>query len=323
MINEPTLFILGAGASAPYGFPTAKELKEDIIKNTSKRYFALKNLPANNYIQMYENRDTDYFNNFADYFTGFTSDSIDLFLATHEELVNLGKEAIVLALSEKEMDLVRNPRKTDWVEYLYSNFIISGISGNRKEDFEKFKQNKVSFITFNYERSLEFLFWNMLSHFHGKMSREEIYDLFKTIKIHHIYGDLGQLVTENGIWEGGMPLGGALHLEDLPKATKNIKTIYERRNHPKKDEVSKLFDEAKMIVFLGFGFAQENLDILFDCGFKPQGKHFLSTSFGIRYEIPRRIKSTPEIFRKHFLMNWKGEEELRCKDLLEKYYLSS
>ena len=31
MITEKTVFILGAGASKPYGFPTALELRKDII----------------------------------------------------------------------------------------------------------------------------------------------------------------------------------------------------------------------------------------------------------------------------------------------------
>ena len=31
MITHPTVFILGAGASKPYGFPTGKELRVQII----------------------------------------------------------------------------------------------------------------------------------------------------------------------------------------------------------------------------------------------------------------------------------------------------
>ena len=33
MIDTPTLFILGAGASVPYGFPVGAQLKRHIIKN--------------------------------------------------------------------------------------------------------------------------------------------------------------------------------------------------------------------------------------------------------------------------------------------------
>jgi hypothetical protein len=31
MINKPTTLILGAGASAPFGFPTGNELKEKVL----------------------------------------------------------------------------------------------------------------------------------------------------------------------------------------------------------------------------------------------------------------------------------------------------
>ena len=33
MIDKQTVFILGAGASAPYGYPTGKQLRQQIIDN--------------------------------------------------------------------------------------------------------------------------------------------------------------------------------------------------------------------------------------------------------------------------------------------------
>lgn len=33
MINTPTVFILGAGASVPYGYPTGASLRASIIRN--------------------------------------------------------------------------------------------------------------------------------------------------------------------------------------------------------------------------------------------------------------------------------------------------
>ena len=36
MITEETLFILGAGASNPYGFPTGKELRSYISGNRGR-----------------------------------------------------------------------------------------------------------------------------------------------------------------------------------------------------------------------------------------------------------------------------------------------
>ena len=42
MIKEETVFILGAGASCPYGYPDGKELREQICSNfarESKTYF--------------------------------------------------------------------------------------------------------------------------------------------------------------------------------------------------------------------------------------------------------------------------------------------
>ncbi len=38
MITQDTVFILGAGASAPYGYPTAKELRTFIITQFRNKY---------------------------------------------------------------------------------------------------------------------------------------------------------------------------------------------------------------------------------------------------------------------------------------------
>lgn len=37
MITKNTLFILGAGASVPYGYPTGRELRKLLISNSSDR----------------------------------------------------------------------------------------------------------------------------------------------------------------------------------------------------------------------------------------------------------------------------------------------
>lgn len=36
MISEDTVFVLGAGASAPYGYPIGSELRDDVCLNFMK-----------------------------------------------------------------------------------------------------------------------------------------------------------------------------------------------------------------------------------------------------------------------------------------------
>ena len=57
------------------------------------------------------------------------------------------------------------------------------MTGERESDFEKIKQNKISFLTFNYDRSLEFFFWRALKNLYSNMTHKETYDLFKSINI--------------------------------------------------------------------------------------------------------------------------------------------
>ena len=49
MITIPTVFILGAGASKSYGFPTGAELRKDIIRNCVDRLLYFKNLVPPSY----------------------------------------------------------------------------------------------------------------------------------------------------------------------------------------------------------------------------------------------------------------------------------
>lgn len=111
MSREPTVLVLGAGASAPYGFPVGRELVLQIFKELNGAFtdFA-KSL-----------RELDFkfedLSSFRDDLYHSNQPSIDTFLENRPEYLKMGKVAIARALIpyEQEGSLSRN----DWYEYLF------------------------------------------------------------------------------------------------------------------------------------------------------------------------------------------------------------
>ena len=75
-----------------------------------------------------------------------------------------------------------HPDGKDWYEYL---------SVKLNSSFEEFGENKLSVITFNYDRSLEHYLLNSLINLHGKTCDECVKALAQ-IPIVHVYGQLGE-----------------------------------------------------------------------------------------------------------------------------------
>lgn len=162
MITTDTVFILGAGASNLYGYPTGEELRE-VILNKFCSSGEIKNILYNSKIIM-DFMDLDEFR--AAFFKSSTP-SIDLFLARNNQFSELGKIAIVSSILDAENnsifreDIHKNRRNQDWYKYLFSRMVESLIKPNSYRDFG---DNQVTFITFNYDRSLEHYLHESLSH---------------------------------------------------------------------------------------------------------------------------------------------------------------
>jgi hypothetical protein len=175
MIKIPTVFIVGAGASKPYGFPIGRELVTLICNNLindQSRYF--KQLYD---LERYNRSDILGFRNQLLY-SG--KGSVDAFLEHRKDCIQIGKYAIAQVLIEFE-DSQQLFVKGDWYQYLYEKLNTS---------FEEFDQNKIGIITFNYDRSIEHYLFTALKNSYGK-SDEECASKNKNIPIIHVHGQLG------------------------------------------------------------------------------------------------------------------------------------
>lgn len=247
MIKTPTVFIIGAGASEPYHFPIGPSLKKLIIRDIG---FRTSSIPQELALAGFSIEDGQKFTE-AFYFSGRSS--VDAFLEHRPAFLEIGKAAIArnLIQFEKLESLFSPEIAENWYEHLYRHMNTS---------FETFGENQVSFVTFNYDRSLEQYLFTALKHSYGK-SDEDTYKALKSIPIVHVYGKLGYLP-----WEV-LPNGGTVreYMNDnsshyIKLGAQGIRIIHEEE---KVDEIfspaHELLAKAKRVVFIGFGYDQTNL----------------------------------------------------------------
>jgi hypothetical protein len=287
MITKETVLILGAGASMPYGFPSGQGLVDLICEVPPDIRKVLEEIA----------KEIRIVTHFIEDLKRAEPDSIDDFLEHRPEFQEVGKAAIALTLLplEREHNLIakwRNDRlgkrKPElgghWYKYLSSLL---------RSSFEDFGKNKLSIITFNYERSLEHYLLTTLQSFHKK-SDEECAEKLNGIKIIHIYGQLGFLSWQ--IPNGEKIEFGAWGKTDEREkriitsyAMRSIKTMSEgfEEKDPDITYARQLMAKAKSIFFLGFGFHPRNLEIL---GIKslPADKNVRASSLNL--SIQRKLE---------------------------------
>jgi len=241
MINERTVFVLGAGASAPYGYPSGFKLKNEVLDYLE---FESNNLVSFGY-------EIDLVKSFQESLFFSATTSVDAFLEhRYDEFLDIGKLSIARVLTKYEA-----PKALfevyDWYQYLFDLM---------NAPFDKFGSNKVSFITFNYDRSLEHFFITALKNKYGK-SEEECAEKLKSIPIIHVYGLLDYLPWEkpdgreyNNKYSGNFDI--------MRKTGNKIKIIHEKgdiERDPEFNRAHSLIEDAKKIYFLGFGYDSTNI----------------------------------------------------------------
>jgi hypothetical protein len=183
---------------------------------------------------------------------------------------------------------------------------------------EHFACNQVSFITFNYDRVFEHLLFQGLRNTFTTVHLEEINRILSSIQVFHVYGCIDELPWKKGEYK----YGDSYTLQYLDEARKRIQIVGETAKNWSLMEppvLRLLFDWAKKIFFLGFGYDRENLEILrIPERFKTTQQHpkFYGTGLGL---LPEQI---------HSIENRLGEtytivEACDCTKLLMKHLVQN
>ncbi len=207
--------------------------------------------------------------------------SIDNFLHSHQhdtDLVTLGKLCIAIRILEAErhskmftrgdisqlanygrMHDILTPTNTAVLETWYlplAQLLMAGVS---KENIEACFEN-VSFVIFNYDRCLEeFLLHAVQQYF--DVSEERAAAALEAATFIHPYGSLGPLPWQTAQASTSLPLG-RLEESDLYAVSTNIKTFTQSVESDVDNAVKYAISYAKTIVILGFGFLQQNVNLL-------------------------------------------------------------
>jgi len=322
MIEEDTLFILGAGASFPYGFPTGIQLRELICKRFPAQLKDV--LEATSSTPRNLSMSVDKAKRFSEEFSKSSTPSIDLFLSRRREFEDTGKKAISLFLLKAEKESVFNEdisegiRDSDWYSILYHR-MTENITDMK--DIEVFKRNKIKFITFNYDRSLEYYLSESLTHSFG-LDHRSVTELMDSLTIIHVYGSLGEL------WSGGQSnvimygnqyeeVGNEL----INLVSTNIRTLYEGMSDAN-DPIVQMVRNARRIFFLGFGYAKENLEKMGIPDEISDANKIFGTAYGL---TEKEIEDTRQETSRNFMTKPSGKhsfpriENTDSAGLLKKY----
>lgn len=272
MITENTVLVLGAGTSNPYGYPTGKRLKDEIIKRTLEKEM----------IQLYAQFDTNVneLEQFIKALQKSAKPSIDAFLEHRSEFTEIGKIAITEALIKYEdEELLFN--NDDWYQYLFNKL---------STEFDEFDKNKLSVITFNYDRSLEHFLLTALKNSYGK-SEETCVKKLLSIPIIHVYGQIGPLP-----WQGGnffRSYSPEYKILGLKESSNGIRILHE--TGVASDHIfanaQKLLGQAKNIYFLGFGYHKINLLRLGLSNLDESARVIIGSSHGLAGQERRDIEN--------------------------------
>lgn len=264
--GEKTVFILGAGASKPYGYPTGNELRRQI-------YYDFPNDFMNDNSQWVTSEMRESFSTnikeFTDAYEKAKGISIDLFLSINSGFQWIGKIAIVQRILEAEQKSIFNEDENDWYTYLFSKINSRNPS---TDSYKEFGADKYSFVTFNYDRSLEYFLWSTFRNSYKLTKENELLKAFGTLRIWHIYGQIEYLPWQALVSTSSMPekkrafdyRPQSYNYSTLDYMSRNIRVIHDnsRLSSECVDQAKAEIISADKIIFLGFGFAQENLDVL-------------------------------------------------------------
>lgn len=264
------VFIIGAGASIPFGFPSGQglyDLVRDNIVEFSKQYarVTLKSARLDPIGVMDQARA------FAKALKETNGVSVDKFININPKFDHIGRLAIAAAILRCEnqsiVPISSNLGEDNWYGYLYGK-LIEGL--DTAQELLKFGDNNISFITFNYDRSLEhYLSENLFGLLASStVSKPDIVESLKRLKIIHVYGQTGFLPYQvSGSGDNHLVLNYGNNKDSLIENANNILSLVEvmyssRENSNAIIEAKNLIREADRILFLGFGFDTLNLKIL-------------------------------------------------------------
>jgi hypothetical protein len=257
VIKKRTVFVLGAGAHVPYRFSTgegllmkARDLSIDqMMKLTDGQLRPSELKPIKDAL-------TDNF-----------LPSIDALLERRTDLRRAGKKLMMSLLLGEEAAYSSQKwlPDEDWMSLVFKEMADSA------ETVEQFGENPVSFITFNYDRLLEYRLIRGLA-VRYNVPTSQVWSAIKGFRFIHVYGSLGCLPEQAATSSNGSPIPfGAPESSDvsfkglaLGRAESLLSIVHDVQGDQQFADAHQLLhtSQTQQICFFGFAFGKENVDRL-------------------------------------------------------------
>ena len=276
------VFVIGAGCSVPYGFPTGAMLMQKLKNFDYGTKFPRKNYSDGDIflVDLYQEHfgysSTD---NKIEYQSDY---AMVLPYPEHEKLYNQLMDAIVLPFSlsvrnsmmvstdeflknrlsqEKSNEVDFGKRliayeilkaeqtsrlwNIDWIQHLLSQI-------DQQDNWKEILKQTV-FLTFNYDRVLEYCIFLYLTS-DKQYSDADAHSFIKEMQIHHVNGFIGSLEE--------IPFG-AVENGKYQEIAKRMETVWEKRRNrdeSEKERYEGFLKNAQRVYFMGFSYIPGNLE---------------------------------------------------------------
>lgn len=189
-----TVFVVGAGASIPYGFPSAAQMTEQLKIDLAQRDHPLTKVIQERLGPEFSRLRTDVLQltKSIDEHAYYNPDSIEgLKYAIAYYILKAERSARVGPVSKYDSDdgeatgTTGNPLRTDnWLGYLFNCVTSPGYSRG---------DVNLAFVTFNYDRLIEHYFTTKAEHLHRDDGPFRCSEFLESISIVHVHGSVGPL----------------------------------------------------------------------------------------------------------------------------------
>ncbi|MDP1643750.1 MAG: hypothetical protein Q8L59_16380 [Phenylobacterium sp.] len=308
-MKRSTCFVIGAGASAEFGFPLGVGLK-DRVRNT---------LVCLNSVAFLNNTDRfgravnalqekpDQIMEAASIIRGaiLHSASVDDFLYDFREnrlVVRLCRMAIAECILNAEaasypMCELKSSNVDERVNGYASlsetwlGFLFQKIKRGHQPSEIRHALSSVSFVIFNYDRCVEHFLVASVRDAFG-VSQEVAEDAVSDVPITHVYGSLGRLPSIRSVDEA-VEFGGSDET-CVSTVAKRIKTYSEDLTNEKHlSQIKSYVSTCERLVFLGYSFHRQGMELIFE-GIDYSGKTVYGTTLGLHSSV---INQLPIYFR--------------------------
>ncbi|WP_027571300.1 hypothetical protein [Bradyrhizobium sp. WSM1743] len=306
MFSKSIVFVIGAGASYEYGLPLGGTLKAEIAQKVRFRFQhgsliggdhdLLDHIRRRVPDQERRNVYTRASNVLAAAIGSFISiDEALHYVGATPEAVEVGKIAIIgqileaernstLAISKETGRLDVDRADGKWLSQLLSMALSRIQRSQLRTAFDH-----VTFINFNYDRCIEhYLYWALQER--ASATADEAKEIVQNLNMIRPYGSIGALSFNSTDQHA---FGTTAQFDPFTRIDA-MRTYTEQRPLHDVQAVEGVLADARMIIFLGFGFHATNIDLL-QTGSRKSGAAVLGTIKGIHREnhdvIRARIKT--------------------------------